>query len=471
MAEKFFKEKFEIIHFLDSVRWQKTSSYYLINFAYPNRQDASGLTEDEKLLTHWLSYITDRQMPFQQIWDKGGLIFSEIVHEYKKNNNIDHIIDFRNGMFRISSKDGYEFISKTSYLSLENSQKKRLEPYYTNDELKLAQQKDMQIVFKSRFYTDDYLCMLYTLNTLLDNKFGGSFTKYLALVIDKIYKSICSNDSEKNKYCVLGMAYALDRLTYSVDFKYGGKRVTYKKTTKKNLNIEDFVKNEQECFEKHKNAIINEIFEAEPIDFLHRLNKFFDIDNPKKKNQEKFVSMKRTWCSLRDYLKSPEYKTWFVSCIKEHLKETVDSQFLDELFSDENNSSNACQWLELPGDVWNENSVFRRCITRQTSGKLGAVLRTEHGNIDSNERVGYPEEFDTTFDFVPRMCEKNNCDICPFGAIRGEQMNKDKIEKLCVPESGKYCPMVLLYCGYYYECSGREDNCTLKKYLKYSDNE
>lgn len=40
-----------------------------------------------------------------------------------------------------------------------------------------------------------------------------------------------------------------------------------------------------------------------------------------------------------------------------------------------------------------------------------------------------------------------------------------------IAESGKYCPMVLLYCGYYYECCGSEDNCTLKKYLKYSVDE
>jgi len=28
---------------------------------------------------------------------------------------------------------------------------------------------------------------------------------------------------------------------------------------------------------------------------------------------------------------------------------------------------------------------------------------------------GYPEQFDITFDFVPRMCDKGNCALCPYG--------------------------------------------------------
>ena len=47
LAEKYFKEKFEIIHFIDSARWQKASSYNTINCAY----SADEMTTDEKILT------------------------------------------------------------------------------------------------------------------------------------------------------------------------------------------------------------------------------------------------------------------------------------------------------------------------------------------------------------------------------------------------------------------------------------
>ena len=65
---------FEITNFLDNARWLSKENYNLINFF------TTGLSDDEKLLTHWLCYITDRQMPFRRIWDIGGFIFSELVN-------------------------------------------------------------------------------------------------------------------------------------------------------------------------------------------------------------------------------------------------------------------------------------------------------------------------------------------------------------------------------------------------------
>ena len=61
---------------LDDIRWNESSNYNLINDC---RDD---LTADEKLLTHYLCYITDRRMPFQRIWDIGGYVISHIVRRY-----------------------------------------------------------------------------------------------------------------------------------------------------------------------------------------------------------------------------------------------------------------------------------------------------------------------------------------------------------------------------------------------------
>lgn len=49
--------------------------------------------------------------------------------------------------------------------------------------------------------------------------------------------------------------------------------------------------------------------------------------------------------------------------------------------------------------------------------------------------------------------------------MKGEVTDKNKLEKLCISKKGKYCPLVLLYCGYYYECRGAEENCLLKTSL------
>ncbi|MGB9748115.1 MAG: hypothetical protein ACPLXM_14410, partial [Bacteroidales bacterium] len=46
----------------------------------------------------------------------------------------------------------------------------------------------------------------------------------------------------------------------------------------------------------------------------------------------------------------------------------------------------------------------------------------------------YPEQFDVTFDFVPRMCNKKLCDVCPFG--------NNGIEYTCIPAKDKYCPNI-----------------------------
>ena len=120
--------------------------------------------------------------------------------------------------------------------------------------------------------------------------------------------------------------------------------------------------------------------------------------------------------------------------------------------------------LELPGDVWNNNPKFRKCIFKDTEyenfkGITSKLLRDiyEKEIID----IGYPECFDITFDFVPRMCELENCSICPFGLTNGKATN---FHKVCINFQGKFCPVVLSSCNYYTDCSG--DQCDLLKIYK-----
>ncbi len=72
---------FKIMSFYDDYRWEFSHNYNLINFF---KKD---LEADIKIFTHWLCYITDRQMPFQRIWDIGGFVFSELIYEIKKQKS------------------------------------------------------------------------------------------------------------------------------------------------------------------------------------------------------------------------------------------------------------------------------------------------------------------------------------------------------------------------------------------------
>ena len=74
---KMIKNIFKITDFFDKARWEIQDNYTLINYF------SNDLTYDEKILTHWICYISDRQTPFRRIWDVGGFVYSNLVHEIK----------------------------------------------------------------------------------------------------------------------------------------------------------------------------------------------------------------------------------------------------------------------------------------------------------------------------------------------------------------------------------------------------
>lgn len=143
---------------------------------------------------------------------------------------------------------------------------------------------------------------------------------------------------------------------------------------------------------------------------------------------------------------------YFEEALKE---EGLGDDDFNRLISDE-----ALSQFELPGDVWNNNSKFRKCILKTTDYEqstigLNKILREFYNN---NQHItGYPEQFDITFDFVPRMCEKNNCDLCPIDRIDNEDNNFNKI---CFKNKDMYCPIALISCNYKNNCKGK-DNCKL----------
>ena len=404
---------FEIVSFYDNARWNSEENYNLINFY------KEGLDDDTKLLTHWLCYITDRQMGFERIFDIGGFVFSELISEYKKKPPIRELLNpSEYNSFVKKEFDKKENKYKHFFIGTKLPNTKIIKNYP-------AEVKDAPVKFKPRFLPSDYLSILYTLHTL--EKFDYSLSNYIA----QAYKTF--KDEEDLIQRVL---FALYLLSY---YEIGQPR--YENITEWETNIKNA---------ENRRDIICQYFE-EPESKEDEFKTF-------QKNTR--FHLKRAWCSLRDFLKSPKFSQYFKNSMLKN--KYLNEKELENLFGIEM----LCQ-LELPGDVWNNNPKFQKCIRddeKFDNSKFNQFLREHYNSNESNLKYGkaYPEQFDITFDFVPRMCDKNNCDICPIGCLSGEGKDFDKI---CLNDTSKYCPVVLVGCGYKKICVGSE-KCELLQILK-----
>lgn len=163
---------------------------------------------------------------------------------------------------------------------------------------------------------------------------------------------------------------------------------------------------------------------------------------------------KRLWCCIRDYKKGL-YHDIFV----EALQETFggDSEELIGIWDNLPMSE-----IELPGDVWNNSPLLKGNLLADAlniesipkSWGMPRVIREAYNQLKSNNAIEsfYPEQFDITVDFVPRMCAKKMCHVCPFGS--------EGIDWICIPTDGKYCPVALSCCGYTAYCDSR--SCIIK---------
>jgi len=276
---------------------------------------------------------------------------------------------------------------------------------------------DKKTVFKSRFLPSDYLCILYTFISLED--FDYKLSKFIA----NIYlKNKNTND------LIRKILFSLYLLTY---FDIGQPT---------SADIFDFKKNLKKayCRKEEIFSIINDTYK-----FESEFQKF---------NNEKIFNQKRAWCSLRDFFKSIEFNSNFklslIDC-------GINQSDFNNLFN-----LNCLYQFELPGDVWNNNSKFRDCILKNTeyenSKKSLNIILRDHFEKNKDEIIGYPEQFDITFNFVPRMCEENNCDVCPIYKLT----YNNNFDELCINNVEKLCPVALVGCNYKILCIGK-NNCKL----------
>lgn len=403
---------FGITDFLDSARWEKNYNYNLIDFYQDN------LPNDSKILTHWLCYITDRQMPFKRIWDVGGFIFSELVDKIKKSQDLNVLNpNFPHKSFFIKRRD-YLYCSKFKF------NKQDYEKYLFVSHQKVGRNKILlenygfeendEPFFISRYYPSDYVSILNTFCIL--KNYDYNLTKYIIYLLDKI---------PSGKPVIPRLLYGLFLLSY---YDIGQPKYS-------ELNFEKNVLYADGRAKKVEEILSN--------NFENNFSSFKD---------DQIFYQKRAWCSLRDYLKSPEFNKYFTEALKENSFESACISSLTLL-----------NQLELPGDVWNNNPKFRNCILRKTKyGKNDKLFSKILREIYDNESIenGYPEQFDITFDFVPRMCEVDNCSICPYGIIT---KNTNEFNKICINDMNKYCTVALICCNYKIICKG--NNCSLLKII------
>jgi len=365
---------FKAIAWLDSRRWNNEKNY---NFVHFFRDD---LTNCEKILTHWICYITDRQMPFEIVWDRGGYIFSELVYEYSKGKlSPQKILNKYYEKYQDKGREKFRFKSKS---------------------------KD-NFTFASRYITDDYQNILQTLEILDYPKYKRNIILYIVKILQRF---------QKEEDLLIRIACALHLLTYQLD--------------RKKANPEKIIKilNHDKAFEE-------------------KLKEFKKTSTNGKK---------RLWCCVRDYKKGL-YHEIFKGAIREVAGGNA-GKLIERWINLPMNQ------IELPGDVWNNSPLFRDNLfvnvvdmnSIPKNWRMPEIIRELYNQLKNNEDIDdfYPEQFDITFDFVPRMCNKKLCNVCLFG--------KNGVEKICIPTKDKYCPVALLSCGYIAKCVGNQGKCILK---------
>ena len=371
------------------------------------------MSPEQKLLTHFLGYITNRQISYKLIFTKLDLIFSQLVMDFYSHNFSSEKLLFDPKM----------------YIDCENSEKKGfIARFQMDNRAQYSEDKSLRqglIKASSRFFPNDFVgifCTLKVLEEFTEKSFSNYILKCLSL----------TTPGQEPGHEMEFLLYGLWLLGYSTG-----------RWEKEDLD-------EQKIYDrciKQKFDVITNFFNGAGV--------------PKTFRKERYKS-KRLTCFVRDLLKCEHYSLLF--------RKIIPPQVMDKL-------QNQLYMLELPGDVWNNNEHFQQCSNQIPE------FSEQKKTIPFNKRVRefyekvwkdssfkrldyYPEQFDTTFDFVPRMCETigmGNCDYCPLG----EKSNGRIPDELCLeklPENEqKFCPFLLYACGYKVKCKDIKYCCPNKE--------
>lgn len=380
---------------LDRIRWSYSPNYNLVNYCDDK------LSADEKFLTHWLSYIMDRQMPFMRVWEVGGYLVSHLVRTFER------------------STTGTDCLASDYVLTEERTNGIGIVLHCpkegTNRRLALAGITGDHVRFASRYVPEDTFLIFRTLS-ILDQVSQRNFARFLSIFLP---------ESTPMPDAIRRLAVALDGLTYSAGSTISASAL-------------------KEKLERLPSLIAADVaaLRHEPAGWLTSKERSFQP-----------FGKKRLWCSLRDYLKSPEFNTYFVQSLKD-----IGRSDADRWHRNNPDLHRALDQMELPGDVWNNNRNFANGLfmpnlqDKPSTWDMPRTVREIYKAL-ANDLQGsfYPEQLDVTFDFVPRMCDRQMCYACLFGGGVG---------RLCHRQLGLFCPVPLVSCGYQHACN--PDSCDFK---------
>lgn len=374
-----------IIDWMDSLRWKHEEERYLATIA-----PFMKLNDDEKILAHWICYITDRMRPVVQVWKSGGTIFSQLVYDYSRSK-IQTNTDF---MALLKQNGGYVEKSRSGKIDVFVSKKKR-DGEDCNGGIEYAPR-----------YGDDFLSVLRTLMILLEYK--KSIVSYLKSMRPLWF----GKDDEMGR-----VAFLLYILSYE------------------NLNG-----GLTELSPAGQRALINN--GETQLGRIKRINEEFEKDYAEWSRSKRYH--KRLWAALRDYLKNPLLSEHFLHKLKiAPRKEELLGQL--ELPGDVWNERFSDRLLKpLLTDLYLNGQPVYVNKSPITTRRLFEWLQQERGGMEKY----YPEQFDVSYSFASRMCENEFWRVCPFGengslSICLREQNSESM----------LCPVILTTCGYFAECN------------------
>jgi len=350
------------------------------------------LDDRGKVLTHWLCYITDQQRPYEQVWNEGGPVFAEVVSEYLSTaKQGHHVLDILQAYTRSTGPGQVdEFVSRRQELQ---GQPIRYKPRFGMHQLSIAR----------------------TLGLL--PQYGGDIVAYLSA----------------NEEFWLGPTGGSDSLIWRMAFLLY--LLSYDQITRGMLS-----------FHRQRDDFLRDLQDREQ-EVGRLLNDKASLENRYRRwvRGERFH--KRLWAAFRDYLKPGSY---YEKVFMRHFGE-VGSSAATHLFNSDRNE--VLSWLELPGDTWNlqfSRMLLGSQITHPRDLRE-AYDRLRHRGLVS--KAFYPEQFDVSFDFSPRMCDRANQDLCLF-------RKASRIKAYCLAQArtdSRPCPVTMILCGYESEC--QQVNC------------
>lgn len=240
----------EVIAWLDEKRWNEPNVSFMVRDL--NNPIFRTLTWQQKILVHWLCYITDRMRPFEQVWGVGGQVFSELVREYSKATVK-------------TESDVLELFSRDRGFMKKPEKRKKIDKFVSREK--------NNVEYAVRFQADLY-SIAQTLVVLLEPQ------KNLIKFISK-HSKLWANKPNS----IVRMAFLLYRLSYNIPEARELK-------TFKSLGGG----NEEILLKRLKGYSIEEGFNRE----FRRWN-----------ISKKFY-YKRLWAALRDYIKLDDFSKYFL---------------------------------------------------------------------------------------------------------------------------------------------------------------